>query len=217
MKRIIYFSLLILSSVLIFNSCAKDSEDSIRGISNSNSPSLESDDVFSNIPEGTSELPPSGGEGYDEYDLMRIGARGKDIPANQLPNSNFVFLIDVSGSMNRPDKIELLKQSFIEFVEFLPADDRIAIVTYSGSSNVILNSTPVSQASTIINAIESLQTGGGTNGAEGIITAYEIAEANFIEGGNNRLIVGTDGDFNIGVSSSEGLVELIEEKREGGV
>jgi len=126
-------------------------------------------------------------------------------------------LIDVSGSMRSPDKIDLLKESFVQLVEFLPPNDRIAIVTYSGSSNVILNSTPVSQSQTIINAIQSLETGGGTNGAEGIITAYEIAEANFIEGGNNRLIIGTDGDFNIGVSSNDELVELIEEKRESGV
>jgi Ca-activated chloride channel family protein len=293
MKRIVYFSLLVLSTIFIFSSCQKN-EDSLaisEGIF------LDSNGGFNPTSINESNIDSSGGEGYDEYDendfiltsdeavstfsidadgasyanvrrflnsgelppqgairteelinyfemdyehptgsdlmkmnaevsvcpwkssnyLMRIGARGKDIPASQLPNSNFVFLIDVSGSMNRPDKIELLKESFIEFVEFLPANDRIAIVTYSGSSNVILNSTPVSQASTIISAIQSLQTGGGTNGAEGIITAYEIAEANFIEGGNNRLIVGTDGDFNIGVSSSEGLVELIEEKREGGV
>ncbi|MEL6988706.1 MAG: VWA domain-containing protein, partial [Bacteroidota bacterium] len=149
--------------------------------------------------------------------IIRIGVRGKDISDIELPPSNFVFLIDVSGSMGSPFKIELLKESFIEFVEFLPKHDRIAIVTYSGSSNVVLNSTLVSEKNKIIEAIAGLQTGGGTNGAEGIITAYEIADANFIAGGNNRLIVATDGDFNIGVSSIDGLQTLIEEKRETGV
>ena len=149
--------------------------------------------------------------------LLRIGVRGKDIPSVALPKSNFVFLIDVSGSMGSPNKMELLKETFIEFVKFLPKHDRIAIVTYSGSSNVVLGSTLVSRENNIISAIESLQTGGGTNGAEGIITAYKIAEENFIEGGNNRLIVATDGDFNIGVSSTDELVELIEVKRESGV
>ena len=294
MKQIIYFSLLVLSSVLLFNSCSQENNlhsESDLSFDNRNAELIPTAGAISEVDSSTS------GEGYDEYDendfiltseeaistfsidadgasyanvrrflnsgnlppqgairteelinyfemdyeypvgndllkmnaevatcpwkpvnyLMRIGVRGKDIPTEQLPNSNFVFLIDVSGSMNSPAKIELLKASFIEFVEFLPPNDRIAIVTYSGSSNVILNSTPVSQTQTIISALQSLETGGGTNGAEGIITAYEIAESNFIEGGNNRLIVGTDGDFNIGVSSNEGLVELIEEKRETGI
>ena len=149
--------------------------------------------------------------------LLRIGVRGKDIPAQDLPGSNFVFLVDVSGSMGSPDKLELLKASLISFVEFLPDTDRVALVTYSGSSNVILPSTSVAESQAIISAIASLGTGGGTNGAQGIITAYEIAEQNFIPGGNNRLIIGTDGDFNIGVSGQDELVALIEEKRETGV
>ncbi|MGK0364537.1 MAG: Ca-activated chloride channel family protein [Saprospiraceae bacterium] len=291
MKRIVYFSLLFISTMLLFSSCSRNEdlrlENRDLSFEDSNgSPTLEAGtdtdpngegyeeydendfiltseeaiSTFSIDADGASyanvrrflnsgNLPPQGAIRTEEllnyfemdYDyptgndllkmnaevatcpwksanyLMRIGVRGKDIPTAQLPNSNFVFLIDVSGSMNSPAKIELLKTSFIEFVEFLPPNDRIAIVTYSGSSNVILNSTPVSQSQTIISAIQSLETGGGTNGAEGIITAYEIAEANFIEGGNNRLIVGTDGDFNIGVSSNDALVELIEEKRETGV
>ncbi len=149
--------------------------------------------------------------------LLRIGVRGKDIAAENLPGSNFVFLVDVSGSMSSPDKLELLKASLISFVEFLPETDRVAIVTYSGSSDVILPSTSVAQSQIIISALSSLSTGGGTNGAQGIITAYEIAAANFIEGGNNRLIIGTDGDFNIGVSNQDDLVTLIEEKRETGI
>jgi Ca-activated chloride channel family protein len=151
------------------------------------------------------------------HQLLRIGIKGKEIPKDQLPPSNYVLLFDVSGSMGQPEKLELLKESFSLLVDLIGNDDRMAIVTYSGSSNVILPSTPGSDKQTIKDAINSLSTGGGTNGAQGIITAYEIAEQNFIQGGNNRIIIGTDGDFNIGVSNQEGLIELIEEKRKSGV
>lgn len=152
-----------------------------------------------------------------ENRLVRIGLKGMDIDRNQLPATNFVFLIDVSGSMSSEDKLELLKEGFIEFVDFMRPDDRIAIVTYAGSSAVLLPSTSANERTKIKKAIAQLGAGGSTAGAKGINTAYEIAEENFIVGGNNRVILGTDGDFNVGISTQDALVELIEEKRESGI
>lgn len=149
--------------------------------------------------------------------LIRIGIKGKPIPKEELPPSNFVFLIDVSGSMSSSDKLELLKEGFQYFADELSPEDKVAIVTYAGSAGVVLPSTPGTEMNKIKDAIKGLGSGGGTAGAEGIITAYEIAQKNFIEGGNNRVILGTDGDFNIGPSSQEELVTLIEEKRELGI
>ena len=151
------------------------------------------------------------------HKLIRIGIKGKPIAKELLPPSNFVFLIDVSGSMSGSDKLELLKQGFSLFVDELKEDDRIAIVTYAGSSEVVLQSTSGNEKQIIKDAINSLASGGSTAGAEGIITAYEIAEQNFISGGNNRIILGTDGDFNVGISSQDELVDLIEQKRETGI
>ncbi len=153
----------------------------------------------------------------DGNKLLRIGLKGKHIDRDDLPAANFVFLIDVSGSMGAENKLPLLKESFIMFADNMKPDDRIAIVTYAGSAGVVLESTSGRDVSKIKAAIEVLGSGGSTNGAEGILTAYDIAETNFITGGNNRVIIGTDGDFNVGVSSQDGLVELIEEKRESGV
>jgi Ca-activated chloride channel family protein len=151
------------------------------------------------------------------HKLIRIGIKGKPIPDAELPSSNFVFLIDVSGSMGSEDKLELLKSGFKNFVDQMKVTDKIAIVTYAGSAGVVLQSTTGQDKNIIKQAIESLGSGGSTAGAEGIITAYEIAQANFIDGGNNRIIVGTDGDFNVGISSQEELIALIEEKRDFGV
>ncbi len=152
-----------------------------------------------------------------DHKLVRIGIKGSPVPSSYLRTSNFVFLIDVSGSMNSPDKLDLLKEGFKRLVNSMSENDRIAIVTYAGSAGVVLESTSANQKNVIYEAIDKLGAGGSTAGAEGIITAYEIASANFIEGGNNRIIIGTDGDFNVGPSSQEELVELIEEKRELGV
>lgn len=151
------------------------------------------------------------------HKLLRIGIKGKDIPRFELPNSNFVFLIDVSGSMSAPEKLGLLKESFKLFTDEMRAEDKIAIVTYAGSAGVVLPSTFGSEKSIIKAAIDKLGAGGSTAGAEGIITAYEIAEDNFITGGNNRVVLGSDGDFNVGPSSQDELVKLIEEKRETGI
>ncbi|MBT3244209.1 MAG: VWA domain-containing protein [Bacteroidetes bacterium] len=147
--------------------------------------------------------------------LMRIGLKGKSL--NERPPSNFVFLMDVSGSMNSPDKLGILKKGFSTFVDQLTDDDRVAIVTYAGAAAVLLQSTSGSEKRDIKNAIDELGAGGSTAGAQGIITAYEIAEENFITSGNNRIILGSDGDFNVGPSSTDELVELIEEKRDSGI
>lgn len=153
----------------------------------------------------------------DGNKLVRIGMKGQDIPAEYSESNNYVFLIDVSGSMNSPNKLGILVEGFSALVGTLAPSDRVAIVTYAGADQVVLESTPASDYTTIIDALESLGAGGGTAGADGIITAYQIAELNFIPNGNNRIILGTDGDFNIGVSNTDELIDLIEEKREGGV
>ena len=149
--------------------------------------------------------------------LIRIGLKGKPIPEDELPPSNYVFLIDVSGSMSSEDKLELLKQGFIQMVDELSNDDRVAIVTYAGYPSVALSSTLGNEKAKIKQAISALGSGGSTAGAAGINTAYEIAEQHFVEGGNNRIILGSDGDFNVGPSSQDELVEMIEEKRESGI
>ncbi len=152
-----------------------------------------------------------------KHKLIRIGIKGKPIPKNELPPSNFVFLIDVSGSMGSEDKLPLLKNGFNYFVDELRPNDKVAIVTYAGSAGVALQSTSGDQKATIKKAIDALGSGGSTAGAEGIITAYKIAQQHFIEGGNNRVVLGTDGDFNVGPSSQKELVSLIEEKRDLGI
>lgn len=149
------------------------------------------------------------------HQLVRIGIKGKAL--EQRPHSNFVFLIDVSGSMSSEDKLDMLKAGFNRFVDKMDAQDRVALVTYAGSAAVVLESTSGAEKQKIKKAINSLGAGGSTAGAQGIITAYEIAQEHFIQGGNNRIIIGTDGDFNVGPSSQEELIELIEEKREAGV
>ena len=153
----------------------------------------------------------------NEHRLLHIGLQGKNVPMEDIPPGNLVFLLDVSGSMNHPAKLPLLKSSFKLLVKQLRDEDRVAIVVYAGASGLVLSSTPGSQKETIINAIENLYPGGSTAGAAGIELAYEIAKKNFIKGGNNRVILATDGDFNVGVSSDGELVRIIEEKREQGV
>lgn len=152
-----------------------------------------------------------------DHKLIRIGIRGKEIPEEQLPPSNLVFLIDVSGSMSGADRLDLLKQGFTLFTDKLTDADRISIVTYAGSAGVVLPSTSGANKDKIKRAIHALGAGGSTAGAEGIITAYKIAKENFVEGGNNRVILATDGDFNVGVSSQDELVSLIESKRDDGI
>lgn len=152
-----------------------------------------------------------------ENRLVHIGLQGKSIPNEERPPSNLVFLIDVSGSMQPPNKLPLLQKSFSMLVDQLKPQDRVAIVTYAGTAGTVLESTPGTEKQRIKEAIGGLQAGGSTAGGEGIQKAYRIAEENFMRNGNNRVILATDGDFNVGVSSDGELQRLIEEKRETGV
>jgi Ca-activated chloride channel family protein len=149
--------------------------------------------------------------------LVKIGLQGKRIAMDKLPPSNLVFLLDVSGSMNSPDKLPLLQAAFKLLVQSLRPQDRVAIVVYAGAAGLVLPSTPGSDKDTILAAIERLEAGGSTAGGAGILLAYEVARQNYLRGGNNRVILATDGDFNVGASSDGELVQLIEDKRKEGV
>lgn len=151
------------------------------------------------------------------HQLLLVGVQGEKVEKENLPPANLVFLIDVSGSMQETDKLPLVQQSLRMLVNELRPQDRIAMVVYAGSAGEVLPSTPCSQKEKIVEAIDRLQAGGSTNGSGGITQAYETAKKNFLENGNNRVILCTDGDFNVGVSSEAGLIELIEKKREEGV
>jgi Ca-activated chloride channel family protein len=152
-----------------------------------------------------------------EHRLMRIGLRGHDIDMDERPPTNLVFLIDVSGSMNRPEKLPLLKQAFKLLIDRLTPDDKVGIVVYAGASGLVLEPTYCFQRQTILDALDRLKAGGSTNGGEGIQLAFGVASEHFIEGGINRVILATDGDFNVGVTDAGALVRLAEEKRETGV
>ncbi|MFP4662376.1 MAG: vWA domain-containing protein [Halanaerobiales bacterium] len=145
--------------------------------------------------------------------LVLVGLQGKEIEIEKIPPNNLVFLIDVSGSMYDSNKLPLLKNALKLMVNQLREEDRISIVAYAGNSTVVLDSTSAEEKQKIIDAIESLGAGGATAGSAGIRTAYQIAKQNFIPEGSNRVILATDGDFNVGVSSTGELVRMIEEKR----
>ncbi len=149
--------------------------------------------------------------------LLHVGLRGKDIDKSELPPSNLVFLIDVSGSMNYPNKLPLLKSAFGLLVSELRPADRVAMVVYAGAAGVVLESTSGNNKEAIMQALDNLQAGGSTAGGAGLTLAYRIAEKNFIKGGNNRIILATDGDFNVGVSDNVSMEKLVEEKRGLGV
>jgi Ca-activated chloride channel family protein len=140
-----------------------------------------------------------------------------EIDKSDMPVSNLVFLLDVSGSMASPDKLPLVQKAMRLLVNNLPANNRIAIVVYAGASGTVLPSTPLSEKETILEAIDDLYAGGSTAGSEGIKLAYKVAKEDFIDGGNNRVILATDGDFNVGTTSDGELVRLIEQKREDGI
>jgi Ca-activated chloride channel homolog len=152
-----------------------------------------------------------------DYKLLNIGLQGKKIANENLPASNIVFLIDVSGSMAEQNKLPLLKSAFKLLVNNLREKDRVAIVVYAGAAGLVLPSTRGDEKSTILNALDQLQAGGSTAGADGIQLAYEVASKNFIEEGNNRVILATDGDFNVGVSNDNELEHMIVEKRKSGI
>ncbi len=147
-----------------------------------------------------------------DHRLARIGLKGKEIKSEKRPLANLVFLLDVSGSMNSPKKLPLLKSALSMLVEQLGENDRVAVVVYAGAEGLALPSTSCENKQAILSALEGLAAGGSTNGGAGIVLAYETAVRNFIPGGTNRVILCTDGDFNVGVTSREALTSLIREK-----
>ncbi len=152
-----------------------------------------------------------------DHRLVKIGIKGKEVKVDERPATNLVFLIDVSGSMSPANKLPLLQQAFRMMVDRLNADDRVAIVVYAGAAGLVLPSTYCNDPDFIKRAISNLRSGGSTAGGAGIELAYKTAMDHYIEGGVNRVVLATDGDFNVGVSDDGSLVRLIEEKRETGV
>ncbi|MDP4094943.1 MAG: VWA domain-containing protein [Bacillota bacterium] len=153
----------------------------------------------------------------NEHYVALVGIQGKTMDLNKAPSSNLVFLLDVSGSMDEPNKLPLIKKSMDMLVDQLRDNDRISIVIYSGSAEIVLDSVPGDKKAKIRKVIDSLQAGGSTAGGEGIQLAYNLAQKNFIKEGNNRVILCTDGDFNVGISSDEELSKLIESRRDQGI
>ncbi|SFV69169.1 Von Willebrand factor type A domain protein [hydrothermal vent metagenome] len=152
-----------------------------------------------------------------ESKILQIGLQTKTVDIDKLPASNFVFLLDVSGSMNRPESLPLLTKSLKLLTKKLRKTDRVSIVVYAGRSGVVLDRARGDEKQKIYQALDSLRASGGTAGGEGIQVAYALAEKAFIDGGNNRIILATDGDFNVGISSRDGLIKLIEAKRKSGI
>jgi Ca-activated chloride channel homolog len=149
--------------------------------------------------------------------LLHIGIKGYDLPIVEQKAANLVFLLDVSGSMDEPDKLPLLKASFRLLVNKLKPTDTVSIVTYAGDAGIVLEPTKASEKSKILNAIDNLQPGGSTAGEAGINAAYKLAEQAFVKDGVNRIMLATDGDFNVGAASDEDLKRLVEDKRKSGV
>lgn len=149
--------------------------------------------------------------------IMRVGIKGRDVAKQNLQPANLVFLVDTSGSMSDTNKLPLVKTTLKLLVKNMRAQDRITLVTYAGSTAVVLPPTSGSEKSTINAAIERLDSGGGTNGESGIQLAYQMAQQGFIQGGINRILLATDGDFNVGVTDFDALKSLVEEKRKSGV
>ena len=150
------------------------------------------------------------------HQLVHIGLQGQRLRGDDQPANNLVFLLDVSGSMSAEDKLPLLKKALHMLVGELTERDRVAITVYAGAAGLVLPSTPGDQKEEILGALDRLSAGGSTAGAAGIRLAYEVARKNFIEGGNNRVILATDGDFNVGVSNNADLIRMIEQKRDEG-
>lgn len=151
------------------------------------------------------------------HQLLQIGLQAKTVDTADLPRSNLVFLLDVSGSMEAPHKLPLLKQSLRLLVDQLRENDKVSIVVYAGAAGQVLPPTSGDHKETILAALDNLQAGGSTAGAAGLNLAYQVAQQNFIPGGNNRVILATDGDFNVGPSSDAELTRLIEDKRKAGI
>jgi Ca-activated chloride channel homolog len=153
----------------------------------------------------------------DGHRLARIGIKGREVDLANRPSSNLVFLIDVSGSMADPNKLPLVKQALRLLVSKLGENDRVAIVVYAGASGLVLRSTSCQDKTAILGSLENLHAGGSTNGGSGIKLAYDVAVENFIQGGTNRVVICTDGDFNVGITNQDELSRLIENKARSGV
>jgi Ca-activated chloride channel family protein len=149
--------------------------------------------------------------------LLHIGIKGYNIPKDKLPPANLVFLVDVSGSMQSPDKLELLKSTLKLLTQQLTAKDKVSLVVYAGATGLVLEPTQGNQSGKILAALERLSAGGSTNGGAGIRLAYAVAEQAFIKNGINRVLLATDGDFNVGTVNFEALKNIIEEKRKTGI
>ncbi|MFK7953578.1 MAG: von Willebrand factor type A domain-containing protein, partial [Ekhidna sp.] len=149
--------------------------------------------------------------------IVQVGLQGEKIEMDNLPASNIVFLLDVSGSMSAPNKLPLLKSAFKMLANELRPQDKVSIVVYAGAAGLVLEPTDGNDKKTIMEALDNLQAGGSTAGGAGINLAYKIAKEQFIEGGNNRVVLATDGDFNVGASSNAEMERLIEDKRKDGV
>lgn len=149
--------------------------------------------------------------------LLHVGLKGKTIDMKDVPHSNIVFLLDVSGSMNNPNKLPLVKSSLKLLLEKLRPEDRVAIVVYAGNSGLVLPSTSCSEKEEILKALDNLRAGGSTAGGTGLKLAYKVAEENFITNGNNRIVLATDGDFNVGQSSNGDILRLVENHRDKGI
>ena len=152
-----------------------------------------------------------------QHKLLRLGIKGKSLEGNQIPQANFVFLVDVSGSMSSADKLPILKKGLITMLDYMRPDDRVALVTYASGEQLVLQSTSVSNKNQIVKAIQGLSASGSTNGHSGMKMAYEEAEKNFIKGANNRVIMGTDGDFNVGITGTDAICEFVQNYAKKGI
>ncbi|HET7423222.1 MAG TPA: von Willebrand factor type A domain-containing protein, partial [Gemmatimonadales bacterium] len=152
----------------------------------------------------------------DDHRLVRVALQARRVDTRELPPSNLVFLIDVSGSMQSPDKLPLVQRAFRALVQELRPADRVAIVVYAGAAGLVLPSTPGTRKEEILDAIDRLEAGGSTAGGAGLRLAYDVAKEHFLPEGNNRVILATDGDFNVGVSSDAEMIRLVERRREEG-
>lgn len=152
-----------------------------------------------------------------EHRLARVALKGRVMDNSVRPSSNLVFLIDSSGSMKKENKLPLLKRGLQLMLKQLGGDDRVAIVVYAGSAGLVLDSTPADQSGAILAALNRLKAGGSTNGGEGLALAYSVARDNFIDGGTNRILLCTDGDFNVGMTGTDQMVRMVEEQSKGGI
>ena len=153
----------------------------------------------------------------DEHRLVRLALKGRDMQRDVRPSSNLVLLIDSSGSMKKPNKLPLLKRGLQLLMKQLNEKDRIAIVAYAGSAGLVLDSTPATESNKIIRALGSLEAGGSTNGGQGLQLAYQLARDNFIKGGTNRVLLCTDGDFNVGMTGTDQMVSMVEQESKAGI